>query len=282
MRGLPRAERLRLKRLVRLGTLNVGTLTGRSREVADLMRRRRVQVLCLQETRWKGEKAKEIGEGVKLYYNGEDTKRNGVGIAVAESLKDSVAAVQRINDRIMSLRLDTKEGPGAYWTIMSVYAPQTGCSEHDKDDFYLSLEEATWSVAEGDYLSIAEDMNEHVGSGRRGVEKVHGGKGIGLINPDGERILDLAIVHDLAVCSTFFAKRESQKVTYASGGRKTGVDHILVRRAALKTVKEFRYLGSDLSEEGSVDQAVRGRIKQPGSNGGSPQGSSATVDALGR
>ncbi|VDP25656.1 unnamed protein product [Heligmosomoides polygyrus] len=38
----------------------------------------------------------------------------------------------------MSLRLDTKE---SYWTIMSVYAPQTGCSEHDKNDFYLSLEE---------------------------------------------------------------------------------------------------------------------------------------------
>ncbi|VDO22023.1 unnamed protein product [Heligmosomoides polygyrus] len=85
---------------------------------------RRIEVLCLQETRWKGAKVKEIGEGAKLLYNGEDTKRNGVGIAVAESLKDSVAAVQRISDRIMSLRLDTKEG---YWTVMSVYAPQTGC-----------------------------------------------------------------------------------------------------------------------------------------------------------
>ncbi|VDO64953.1 unnamed protein product [Heligmosomoides polygyrus] len=151
MRGLLRAERPRLKKLVPLGTLNVGTLTGRSKEVTDLMKRRRIQVLCLQETRWKGAKVREIGEEVKLYYNGEDTKKNGVGIDVAESLKDSVAAVQRINDRIMSLWLDTKEG---YWTIMSVYAPQTGCSEHDKDDFYLSLEEAIWSVPEGDYLSI--------------------------------------------------------------------------------------------------------------------------------
>ncbi|VDO75399.1 unnamed protein product [Heligmosomoides polygyrus] len=129
MRGLPRAERPRLEKLVRLRTLNVGTLTGRSREVADLMKRRRVQVLCLQETRLKGAKAREIGAGVKLYYNGEDSKRSGVGIVVAESLKDSVATVQRINDRIMSLRLDTKEG---YWTIMPVYAPQTGCSENDK------------------------------------------------------------------------------------------------------------------------------------------------------
>ncbi|VDO82665.1 unnamed protein product [Heligmosomoides polygyrus] len=122
-----------------MGTLNVGTITGRSRKVADLMKRRRIEVLCLQETRWKGTKAKEIGEGVKLFYNGEDTKRNGVRIAIAESFEDSVATVQRISDRIMSLLLDTKEG---YWTVISVYSSQTGCPEHDKDEFYLALEEA--------------------------------------------------------------------------------------------------------------------------------------------
>ncbi|VDP13206.1 unnamed protein product [Heligmosomoides polygyrus] len=169
------------------------------------------------ETRWKEAKAKEIGEGVKLFYNGEDTKRNGVGIVIAESLKDSVAAVQRISDRIMSLRLDTKEG---YWTVMPVYAPQTGCPEHDKDESYLALEDAI----------------------RRGVERVCGGKGVGLVNPDGERILDLAVAHDVVICSTFFAKRESQKVIYACGGRRTEVDHILVRRPDLKTVRDVKVL----------------------------------------
>ncbi|VDP23966.1 unnamed protein product [Heligmosomoides polygyrus] len=151
--------------------------------------------------------------------------------------KDSVAAVQ--SARIMSLRLDMKKG---YWTVMSVYAPQTGCPKHEKDDFYFSLEEAIRSVPLGDHLSIAGDMNGHVGSGRRGVEMVHGGKGIGLVNPDAERILDLAIANDLVVCSTFFAKRESQEVIYASGGRRTEVDHILVRRPALKTVWNVKVL----------------------------------------
>ncbi|VDO18875.1 unnamed protein product [Heligmosomoides polygyrus] len=90
----------------------------------------------------------------------------------------------------------------------------------------------------------------HVGSVRRGVDRVHAGKGIGLINPDGKRILDLAIAHDLAACSTFFAKRESQKVTYASGGRRTKVDHILVRRAALKTVRDVKVIpGEDVASQ---------------------------------
>ncbi|VDL74425.1 unnamed protein product [Nippostrongylus brasiliensis] len=132
MRGLPRNGRPRLKKLVQIGTLNVGTLSGKSREVDDLMKRRNIQILCLQETRWKGEKAKEIGEGIKLFYKGEDGRKNGVGIAISECVKDSVSAVQRISDRVMSVRIDMKEGS---WTIVSVYAPQTGCPDKEKDEF---------------------------------------------------------------------------------------------------------------------------------------------------
>ena len=37
--------------LVRVGTLNIGTITGRGRELADLMEQRNVDILCLQETK---------------------------------------------------------------------------------------------------------------------------------------------------------------------------------------------------------------------------------------
>ncbi|XGW19497.1 hypothetical protein V3C99_003389 [Haemonchus contortus] len=211
------------------------------------MKRRNIQVLCLQETRWKGAKAREIGEGVKLFYNGEDTKRNGVAVAVADSLKDSVSAVNRVSSRIISVRIDTKEGN---WTIISVYAPQASCPIYEKDEFYLRLDETIRSVPEGDYLTIAGDLNGHVGSERRGLERVHGGKGVGLRNDEGERVLALAIAHDLAVCSTFFAKRKSQKVTYSSGGKETEIDHVLVRRSSLKTVKDIKVLpGEDLAPQ---------------------------------
>ena len=36
---------------LRVATLNVGTMTGKGREVADLMERRGVDILCVQETR---------------------------------------------------------------------------------------------------------------------------------------------------------------------------------------------------------------------------------------
>ncbi|EYC30351.1 hypothetical protein Y032_0005g2598 [Ancylostoma ceylanicum] len=50
----------------------------------------------------------------------------------------------------------------------------------------------------------------------------------------------MAKAHDLAIACTFFVKRESQKVTYCSGGQKSELDHILVRRNALKTIKDVK------------------------------------------
>ena len=44
--------------LTRVGALNIGTMTGRERELADRIEQRDVDILCLQETKWKGSKAR--------------------------------------------------------------------------------------------------------------------------------------------------------------------------------------------------------------------------------
>ncbi|EYB89092.1 hypothetical protein Y032_0236g3216 [Ancylostoma ceylanicum] len=241
-RGLPWDGRPRPKTLVRVGSLNIGSLTGKTREIADLMKRRRIDSLCLQETRWKGCKAKEIGERIKLFYYGVETKKNGVAIAVAGTLKDHVSSVNRVNERLISVRIATGKG---FRTVMSVYAPQCGCPEADKMAFYDELDKAIKGVPESDYLTIGGDFNGHVGQDRKGFERVHGGRGFEIRNQDGERIVDMAEAHDLAFASTFFMKRDSQKVTYCSAGQKSEIDHILVRRNALKTIKDVKSIPGD-------------------------------------
>ena len=44
-------------------------MTGRGRELVDMMERRNVDILCQQETKWKNSKARNIGGGCKLFYN---------------------------------------------------------------------------------------------------------------------------------------------------------------------------------------------------------------------
>lgn len=46
-----RIEEQRKEEIVRIGTLNVSSMTGRSREIVDLMQRRKVNVLCTRETK---------------------------------------------------------------------------------------------------------------------------------------------------------------------------------------------------------------------------------------
>ena len=81
-RRLPCPGRARLKKIAqRVGSLNVGCMTGRSREVADVMKRRKINILCVQETRWRGNKARNLGEGYKLFYSGANKEgRGGLGV----------------------------------------------------------------------------------------------------------------------------------------------------------------------------------------------------------
>ena len=60
--GLLGHGRAQVKKLVRVrvGTLHVGTMTGRGRELADLMERRKVGMLCVQEMRWKGGQGERV------------------------------------------------------------------------------------------------------------------------------------------------------------------------------------------------------------------------------
>ena len=69
------------------------------------MARKNLQVLCVQETKWRGSKAREIGGGYKLYYHGEDGTKNEMGIVLCEELKDRVLAVERPSDRVRRMKV---------------------------------------------------------------------------------------------------------------------------------------------------------------------------------
>ena len=117
---------------IRVDTLNIGTMTGRGRELADMMERRNVDRLCLQETKWKGSKARNIEGGCKIFYNGADGRKNGIGIVVREELGESILEVNRVSDRLMAIKLDVNR---SILNIVSAYAPQVNNSLEEKNDF---------------------------------------------------------------------------------------------------------------------------------------------------
>ena len=63
---------------LRVGSWNVWKMTGKGREVVDAMERRKVEILSVQETKLKGNSARQMGNGYKLLYSASNTKANGV------------------------------------------------------------------------------------------------------------------------------------------------------------------------------------------------------------
>ena len=58
--------------------------------------RRCVNILCVQETKWKGQKTKEVDNtGFKLWYTGTTSNKNRVRVLIDKSLKDGVVEVRR-------------------------------------------------------------------------------------------------------------------------------------------------------------------------------------------
>jgi exonuclease III len=85
------------------------------------MIRRHVNILCVQETKWKGQKAKEVEDtGFKLWYTGTTTNKNGEGIMLDKSLKDGVVDIKRQGDMIILVKLLVGD---LIFNVISAYTP---------------------------------------------------------------------------------------------------------------------------------------------------------------
>ena len=60
----------------------------------------------MQETKWIGKSARELGETSDILYSGETGSRNGVGVILSPELeKEKVVEVSRPSDRLIQLKL---------------------------------------------------------------------------------------------------------------------------------------------------------------------------------
>jgi hypothetical protein len=212
--------------VLRIGTVNVGTMKGRSAEIAAMLKDRRLDFCCLQETRWRGGSAREIA-GYKFFWIGCDEGVAGVGVMMAKKWVDSVIEVKRVNERILVIRVRVGK---SILNLVSIYAPQVGRSMEVKEEFYVMLRKVIDGVPENEVLLIAGDFNGHVGEKTDGFEGIHGGRGFGSRNLEGEMLLEFAESMGLRVMNTWFEKEEERRVTYESGGCRTVVDYVLIRQ----------------------------------------------------
>ena len=214
-------------------------MTGRGKELADMMEQRNVDILCLQETKWKGSKARNIGGGCKLFYKRANRRRNGIGILVREKLAENVLEVNRVSDRLMAMKLEAK---GSILNILSAYAPLVNNSMEKKNDFWEGLHGLIESVSKEERIVLGADLNGNVGEGNIGDEEIIGRYGAGTRNKEGLMVVDFGKRIGLAIVNTYFKKEDEYRVTYKSGEKSTQVDYEMFGRTNLKEMCDCKVI----------------------------------------
>ena len=157
-------------------------MRGRASEVAETVSKMNIDICCLQEASWRGAGMRTItGKDTqyKLFWIGNQEGNGGVGVMLAEKWIQKVIHVNRVNDRLMLLKVLVGK---RVVPIISTYAPQQGLSDDAKEKFYTDLIPHTSKVDE-------KDMNGH------------GGFGYGVRNAEGEPILEFGLALDMVVCN---------------------------------------------------------------------------------
>jgi hypothetical protein len=99
-----------------------------------------VNILCVQETKWKGQKVKEVKDtGFKLWYT--DTTTN----------KNRVVDIKRQGDKIILVKLLVGD---LVFNVISAYAPQIDLNESIKRQFWEQLDALVSSVSISEKLFI--------------------------------------------------------------------------------------------------------------------------------
>lgn len=125
-----------------VGSWNIGSLTGKSIKLVKSIKRRKINIACVQESKWIATKTQDM---VFLWMG---TSRSGV-------------EVRRISIRMMTIKLVIGR---LIVNVLSAYAPQVGLDEEVKMLFWEDLDMIVRGVSDTKKVFIGGDFNGHIGS----------------------------------------------------------------------------------------------------------------------
>ena len=108
----PRAELLKPKNKIRVGSWNVRTLyqAGKLQQVLREMGNYKVERLCVSEARWIDSGKRTLSSGHTILYSGrsDNQHRGGVAIIVTRKVEKTLLEWKPINDRLLKARFNSK------------------------------------------------------------------------------------------------------------------------------------------------------------------------------
>jgi len=134
---------------------------GKMNEIADEMLKTQLQIIALQELRWKG--VRQINKTKHtLYYscNLEKTGQLGNGFMIRNEIKKNILSFEPHNERLCKLRI---KGRFNNLSITTAHAATEEKTDEEKEKFYEYLQTIHNKIPKHDIVIILGDMNAKIG-----------------------------------------------------------------------------------------------------------------------
>lgn len=240
---------------IRFGTWNIKTLyqTGRLAQAGKIMEAYSLAFLGMSEVRWNGFGQLVTTKGHLMLWSGmpneNDPHHYGVGMLIDRRFRNTVINHKFVSERIMSVRFKSKR---RNLSVVQCYAPTQDADDEVKLAFYDQLNKCLAEIPKGDLKLMMGDFNAKVGSENKNLEHVMGKHGVGVMNSNGELLVELCGLNELKIGGTLFPHKLTHKVTWVSPDSQTQnqIDHICFsadRSNCLHDVRNKR--GADIGSD---------------------------------
>ena len=192
--------------------------TGKTVQVAREMKRYKLGVLGLSETRWLQSRQLGLSSGEQLLYSGHMEEgaphTEGVALMLAPEAHSALIGWEPVNSRIITAKFTTKK-KDIRLNITQCYAP-TSDAEEEKNGFYQQLQAVLDRRGTKDITILMGDFNAKIGMDNTGYEDIMGTHGLGQMNENGERFADLCALNQLVIGGSIFPHKRIHKATWIS------------------------------------------------------------------
>ena len=148
--------------------------------IAEEMRRYRISLLGLAETRWLQSGQVKLASGETILYSGhpDDSAPHTEGVAFMLSQEAQRALInwEPINSRIITAKFQTTH-KNVNLQVVQCYAPTNDTDDELKDQYYNQLYHILQARKDKDIMILMGDMNPKIGGDNNGYERVMGREG---------------------------------------------------------------------------------------------------------
>ena len=224
-------------------------------QVAAEMRRNKLTILGISETRWTQAGQRRLISGELLLYSGHEEEEaihtQGVGLMLAKQAKGALIVWEAHGPRIITASFRTKK-KNIKLNIVQCYAPTNDSEEEDKDQFYLRIQKILGTFPTNDVTILMGDLNAKIGSNNTGYEQVMGIHALGTMNENGERFADLCALNNMVIGGSIFQHKTIHKATWISPDKATEnqIDHVCINKRFRRSLQDVRVKrGADVASD---------------------------------